>query len=186
MTRDHRLFIRPISVADLPARGRGVTVEASPEERARIAREFGLVAINALSGAYHVTPTARGARLKGKVAARIRQTCVVSLEPFDSELDEEVDLAFAAALEPGEGGVMQGDTLSISPDEEDPPEPLEGGMIDLGSVTLEFLALGLDPYPRKPGVELSVEFSPDGVEEEKSPSPFAVLAGLSRKPADKP
>lgn len=27
------------------------------------------------------------------------------------------------------------------------------GRIDLGALTAEFLALGLDPYPRKPGVD---------------------------------
>jgi hypothetical protein len=186
MTLQDRLFSRPISVTDLPARGRDIKVEATAAERVAIARDLGLVALDSLTGTYHVAPTGRGARLEGKVVARIRQTCVVSLDPFDVELDEPVKIAFATAPEPGEGGVLQGDTLSISPDEDDPPEPLTGGVIDLGAVTLEFLALGLDPYPRKPGVELSAEFSPERVDEEKAPSPFAALAELGRKRADKP
>jgi hypothetical protein len=186
MTLQDRLFSRPISVADLPARGRDAKVEATAAERAAIARGLGLAVLDSLTGTYHVAPTARGARLEGRVIAHIRQTCVVSLDPFDAEIDEPVKLAFAAAPEPGEGGLLQGDTLSISPDEDDPPEPLTGGVIDLGAVTLEFLALGLDPYPRKPGVEFSAEFSPRSVDEEKAPSPFAALAELRRKKADKP
>jgi hypothetical protein len=186
MTLRDRLFSRPISVTDLPARGRNAKVEASAAERVAIARDLGLVGLDSLTGTYRVAPTARGARLEGRVIARIRQTCVVTLDPFDAEIDEPVELAFAAALEPGEGGVLQGDTLSISPDEGDPPEPLAGGVIDLGAVTLEFLALGLDPYPRKPSVEFSSQFSPERVDEEKAPSPFAALAGLGRKKGDKP
>ena len=34
---------------------------------------------------------------------------------------------------------------------EDPPEPIVNGAIDLGALAAEFLMLGLDPYPRKPG-----------------------------------
>ncbi len=35
---------------------------------------------------------------------------------------------------------------------EDPPDPIIDGKIDLGALAAEFFALGLDPYPRKPGV----------------------------------
>ena len=31
------------------------------------------------------------------------------------------------------------------------PETLHGGVVDLGAVATEFLILGIDPYPRKPG-----------------------------------
>ena len=34
----------------------------------------------------------------------------------------------------------------------DIPDPIVGGRIDFGVLTAEFLALGLDPYPRKPGM----------------------------------
>ena len=37
------------------------------------------------------------------------------------------------------------------PEADDSPEPLVGGAVDLGAVATEFLVLGIDPYPRKPG-----------------------------------
>jgi hypothetical protein len=37
--------------------------------------------------------------------------------------------------------------------EYEPPDEIVNGKIDLGAVVAEFLALGLDPYPRKPGVD---------------------------------
>ena len=35
--------------------------------------------------------------------------------------------------------------------DEDEPDPIIGGKIDLGALAAEFFALGLDPWPRKPG-----------------------------------
>ena len=54
--------------------------------------------------------------------------------------------------------------------------PLVGGVVDLGALATEFLILGLDPYPRKPGAvfEAPQEVKPD-------PGPFAALAGLKEK-----
>ena len=59
--------------------------------------------------------------------------------------------------------------------ERDPPEPIVNGRIDLGAVTAEFLALGLDPYPRKPGV--AYEPAP---ERDPADSPFAALAKMKK------
>ena len=38
---------------------------------------------------------------------------------------------------------------------EDAPDPIVDGKIDLGALAAEFMILGLDPYPRKPGVVLT-------------------------------
>ena len=43
------------------------------------------------------------------------------------------------------------ETETFSVDEEDEPDPVVDGKIDLGALASEFFALGLDPYPRKPG-----------------------------------
>ncbi len=60
---------------------------------------------------------------------------------------------------------------------DDQPEPLIGGMLDLGAIATEFLILGIDPYPRKAGVE----FAPPKVEDD-APHPFAALAALKKRP----
>jgi hypothetical protein len=61
-------------------------------------------------------------------------------------------------------------------EEDDPPDTIIDGKIDLGALAAEFMALGLDPYPRKPGVAFA-EIVDDEVIEE---SPFAQLAGLKK------
>ena len=57
----------------------------------------------------------------------------------------------------------------------DGPEPLIGGAVDLGAIAIEFLILGIDPYPRKPGAVF--EASPAGDDPAK---PFAALAALKK------
>ena len=59
-------------------------------------------------------------------------------------------------------------------DEEDPPDPIVDGKVDLGALAAEFLALALDPYPRKPGAEFA---APEVAEPD---SPFAELARLAK------
>jgi hypothetical protein len=58
----------------------------------------------------------------------------------------------------------------------DPPDPIIGGRIDLGALAAEFLSLGLDPYPRKPGVDFE---APEG-DAPGEESPFAALGKLRR------
>ena len=69
------------------------------------------------------------------------------------------------------GGLVE--PLSAGLETGDPPDPIIGGKIDLGALASEFLALGLDPYPRKPGAK----FQPAG--ETGTPpdarSPFEIL-----------
>ena len=60
--------------------------------------------------------------------------------------------------------------------DQDPPEPLTGNILDLGQLATEFLVLGIDPYPRKSGVE----FAPVQVGQDAT-KPFAALADLKKR-----
>ena len=153
---------RPFAVGDLPAEGADVTVESTPEEREALARDFKLPAIHALTGTFHLSGDRKRARVSGRVDASVRQVCVVTLDAFDSDIREDVDAEFAApGTDPAAGG--------------DEPDEIVDGTIDLGALMAEFLALGLDPYPRKPGVDFTFEAG-----DERAPSPFAALEKLRR------
>jgi hypothetical protein len=52
---------------------------------------------------------------------------------------------------------------------------LIGGTVDLGALATEFLILGLDPYPRKPGATFQ---PPGGASADEGP--FAALAKLKK------
>lgn len=166
MTRDSSQETGPlarwVNVERLP-QGRGVvTVEASPAECAALAADFGIPGIRDLVGRFAIAgPTSR-LTVTGTVDALVTQVCTVSLEPFEAPVHEPVEVVFT-------------DTdrlVGTDAEEADIPDPLVGGRIDFGALTAEFLALGLDPYPRKPGIT----FEPVVAGEEAGP--FAGLRKL--------
>jgi hypothetical protein len=157
---------RLVDVMRVPPRGQDVHVEATAEECAALARDFGLQAIQSLSGDYHLKTSAKGINVTGVVKASITQICVTTLEPFDSTMEEEVEVDFA---EPS--GMPAEPPTDIN--EYEPPDEIVNGQIDLGALTAEFLALGLDPYPRKPGVDFDYRDPSD-----EKDSPFAALNKL--------
>ncbi|HEY8567338.1 MAG TPA: DUF177 domain-containing protein [Beijerinckiaceae bacterium] len=159
----------PVPVDRLPALGTEVTVEASEAERAALAQDFGIPAIKVLTGRFRVKalPGGQGVKVTGRVRGEVTQICVVTLDPFDGALDEEVDVDFVPAGDP-----RRRPDPAPDDEEQDAPDEIVDGRIDLGALTAEFLALGLDPYPRKPGVDFVQEAGP------ALESPFAALAKL--------
>ena len=176
---DPPLFSRRVRVDALPADGLTQTIEAGPDERAALAALNRLPAIASLTASLTVRRSGRGgARVTGEVHAELTQVCVVSLEPFAATVDEPIDVRFA----PGEAAetarrVKDDETETVEVGDEDPPDPIVDGKIDLGALAAEFFALGLDPYPRKPGVAFDPPQDAQGGEE----SPFAALANPKEK-----
>ena len=171
-------FSRRVRVDALPADGLTQTIEASPDERAALAALNRLPAIASLAATFAVRRSGRsGARVTGEVHAEITQVCVVSLESFAATVDEPVDVRFAPA-EAAETArrVREDDAEMVEVGGEDPPDPMVDGRIDLGALAAEFFALGLDPYPRKPGVAFDPP-EPQGGQD----SPFAALAEPKKK-----
>jgi uncharacterized metal-binding protein YceD (DUF177 family) len=168
---------RLVRVDALPREGQTVTIEASPAEREVLASLYKLPAIAALTATLRLEPAGRGgARVTGAVHGEFTQTCVVSLEPFPGTVDEAVDMRFAPQAEEESGRRPTGEPLTLSLADEDDPDPVIDGRIDLGALTAEFFALGLDPYPRKPGVGFVAP-----AESTPSDSPFAALAAKPAK-----
>lgn len=189
-------FSRPFAVDELLRRPEEpVSLAAEPDELEALAREDGLVAVGALAAEFKVARQGKEIRVTGEVRARVTQECVVTLEPFDSEVVEPVDVRFAfapapVAPEPKPGERMSrrraaqaGERRATPPapdfpehEQDDPPDPIVDGKIDLGALAAEFMALGLDPYPRKPGAE----FQEMQTDESAGESPFARLARLKK------
>lgn len=173
MTDTHG-FRRAVSVAKIGDAGLAQTVKASPSEFEAIAAYLELAGLKALSGEFELTRwRGKGIRLTGKLAADIVQTCVVTLEPVDAHVEAKFERSFLPP-EKLKAEIADEQDILIDPDGEDPPEPL-GHEIDLGEVLIEELALNIDPYPRKPGVE----FRDEGASAKANP--FAVLAKLKPK-----
>lgn len=162
---------KPMLVASLP--DDGLTLKLAPDAatRAALAKDFGIPGIPSLTALVILTPGRGGTvHVTGKVDAVVTQTCVVTLEAFDTRVAEEIDVTFAPAEKLPE--IRPGAEIDVS--ELDLPDPIIDGSIDAGAVAAEFLALGLDPYPRKPDAQFEGLAEP-GPEEA---SPFAALAKL--------
>jgi uncharacterized metal-binding protein YceD (DUF177 family) len=113
-----------------------------------------------------------GWRLDGRLGATVVQTCVVTLDPVTTRVDQAVGRTYLPGTAPRSAEVV------IDPEEEDEIEPL-GERIDLGLVATEALALALPPYPRKPGAAL--EPAAFAASDDGEPKPFAALAALRGK-----
>ena len=169
---------RRFDAASVRDGGTTVRVETTEGERAALAAECDLPAIDALEADLRVVRDgASGLHVRGEVRARIRQVCVVSLDEFASDMVEPVDVRFAPVEEVEAMASARADR-AVQEDEDLPdlPDPIVNGRIDLGALVSEILALGLDPYPRKPGVAFA-DPSP-AVPDEPAASPFAVLRDL--------
>ena len=173
------LFSRPVRVEALPKDGLTQTIEANPAERAALAALNGLPGIAKLTATFVLRRAGRGGvRVSGTVHAELTQTCVVSLEPFEATLDEPVDVRFAPPAEEGAArrAASGAPAETVLLDAEDAPDPIVDGRIDLGALAAEFLALGLDPYPRKPGAQFA---PPEDVVGAGSPAPAGGAAKKS-------
>ena len=173
----HKIFSHIVNVNEVPEQGLDLAVSADEATREALAAADGIAGIASLMADFHVAR--RGLdefNVSGTLRAKITQICVVSLEPFETDVVEEIDVDFAppsaAVLAAANGGAVPG---GLAASDRDPPDPITDGMIDVGALAAEFLALGLDPYPKKP----DVEFAPVTFPPEKDERPFDVLKKLT-------
>ena len=170
-------FSRPLAVERIGPTGTEITIEADAEERQALARRFAIPAIHALSAHFVATPWRRGGvALRGDVSAEVEQLSVVSLEPVEAAITESVVRYFQAEMGPGHNPAV----LGVESLEEEEPEVISHGAIDLGEIAAEELALALDPYPRRPG-EVFRDETGQGSEDRRPDSPFAVLSRLKEQ-----
>jgi hypothetical protein len=166
----------PIRVAEIPAAGQHLALVAEPAVRARLAQAAGLLELLRLEATFAVTRRGRhGVHVAGTVRASVRQTCVVTLEPVDSEIEEAVDLTFLHESGRGRTSTQPQAEEAVLLGAQDPPERLVDGSVDLGAIATEFLMLGIDPYPRK----ADAAFAAPPLEEDRS-RPFDALAALKK------
>jgi hypothetical protein len=93
----------------------------------------------------------------------------VTLDSIEREAEEAIDITFSSH--------RAAETAAAEPlglGDPDGPEPLTDGTVDLGAIASEYLVLGIDPYPRKPGAE----FQPPAEAEDPARHPFAALSAL--------
>ncbi len=168
-------FSRPFQVERLGREVKIFDLEANAAERAALAGRFRILSIDSLVARVQLSLVGGVGlvRLKGYFAADVVQACVLSLEPVPAHLEEDFELTYSTEAAPA------GDEVVVELDDEEPPEPIVDGVIDLGEAVAEHLALALDPFPRAPGARFD-EPAEVPTDNERS-SPFAGLAAFKKK-----
>jgi hypothetical protein len=155
-------------------------IAATKAEMDAIAGMLDLVALEGLTFLYRLDHGGGGRlHLTGRLRANLTQTCVVSLDAVEANLDVPVEVQFwpASLLEEIEGSGEEPGSLALL----DWPEAVVDGKIDLGPVIYETFATALDPYPKREGA--SFDWS-QGLPREAGKGksgPFAALAALKRR-----
>ena len=162
-----------------------VLVQPNADELKKIAEAYDLTGISNLTAQLTLKPWRKsGVRVVGKLDAKLEQTCVVTLEEFEQEFQDDIDSTFeAVSSRPRKTKDLNEDgEIEIELETLDPPDVMIDGKIDLGALVCEQLALNLDPFPRKPGAEFQAVVEDDSEGDESEPSAFAALAKLKANP----
>lgn len=118
-----------------------------------------------------------GARVKGRIRAKVSQESVVTLDPVEQVIDEPFEAAYVPEGAKPRRMREEESEIVVDPEADDPPETFTGDTIDLGERILEALALALDPYPRRKGESFD-RLTTDDAPEERPASAFDVLIEL--------
>ena len=165
-------FSRPQRLDAIGAGEHRVTLTADADERAALARRFGLISIERLDAEMTVSRDAAGVLARGHLSGAVVQPCSVTGDPVPAQVEEDFAIRFLPE------GTPEGDEVELS-DADCDTVFYTGGAIDLGEAAAETLALALDPFPRSPGADAALRNA--GVLGEDETGPFAALAKLKNK-----
>lgn len=136
-------FSRPIALAQLGGQPSRQRIEASAEEREKLARRFDLITLDRLEAEVVLRRQSRETvLLEAEFWAEFEQCCAVSLEPVRGAVSDRFSLLY---------GPPTKDAAEIVFDDHQPVyEPFHGSAIDIGEAVAQELSLALPLFPRDP------------------------------------
>lgn len=162
---------RPFHVAELDAAPEyKIEIMTTAAERDALAARYSLLSLAALGAQLTVRSGVSGEIVvEGQLRAEVVQECVITLEPVAATVAGSVEQRYT--LHPSDSVA----DLEIGPGDIEPPEPVIGGVIDLGELVAQHLSLSLNPYPRTPDADAQADrYRADSQRD----GPFAVLSKL--------
>ena len=87
-------FSRLVRVDTLGSTPREMEIEASADERAALARRFGLVAIDRLEASLALVRRGEEVEARGMIDSAVTQSCVATGEPVEATVAESFQLLF--------------------------------------------------------------------------------------------
>jgi uncharacterized metal-binding protein YceD (DUF177 family) len=150
-----------------------VRLDAGPEERAALARRFGLVSVARLEAEVALQAQGDAVSARGRLQAEIVQSCAVSGEDLPMAIDEPLELRFVPErpIDADELELDEGELNEI---------PYAGDSFDLGEAVAQTLGLAIDPFAVGPQAEQARKEAGILDEDSASSGPFAALAALKK------
>lgn len=155
--------------------GGAMRIEANAEERAALAKRFGIVAVERLAADLALEPEGEEVAVSGRIEADIVQNCGISGEDFPVRIEEPLTLRFVPEVE----RAPVDEEIELEEAELDEIE-YSGGAFDLGEAVAQTLGLAIDPYATGPNADAVRKEA--GILEEGAAGPLAeALAALKKK-----
>ncbi|MDJ0612179.1 MAG: DUF177 domain-containing protein [Rhizobiaceae bacterium] len=175
-----------VPVSKLPNSGRHIIFDADAADLQEISSEIGVEKVSEFAAKLLARPWNKGGMaLKGELVVNLEQACVVTSEPVPATLNVNIDRKYLPVGKTIRREKTNEDgELVIDPDASDLPDEFSGDTINLWEAILEEIVLELDPFPRTPNAEISVEYLPEddaNSAAEQTHSPFAELNALINK-----
>lgn len=190
MSKNNKITIAPewsciVDTTEMSQAGLRLSISPPPEVHQQLIQRLGIVTLEGLEADVALNRATHSAVLHvtGNIRAKIRQNCVVTLEPIDTEINENfeawfTDPAHAVSLAKvrQDKKVKKGNVEMPILDESEDPEPIIDGKIDLGELVTQHLSLAINPYPHKEGVQFEVgDDAPKPDKSDLQSNPFAAL-----------
>ena len=152
---------RIVELRELTSKPKKIEWKATKDECIALAKRLNILSLDDLDASVTVQKNDL-IQVSGSFIAHVKQACVVSGEPIAQTVKDSFEEFFCQHSR---------HEIPIDIDMDAPDvEVVEDGRIDVGELVVEYLILGLDPFPRK----ADLPFVEAGDLEEKE-NPFAVL-----------
>jgi hypothetical protein len=178
-------FTRPKRTDQIDKGGFQDDIKATAQECADLAKRFDCESIENLSATVKIKPKADKMtfHITGNFTADVTQACIISNKPIHSNLSDNFDAWYrdTSRVTPfrqkNMDATSENEEHEMRPEEED-PEIIKDGIIDMGEIVSQFLGLAINPYPKADDINEGdyIEVKP-----EDKPNPFAKLAALKTK-----
>jgi hypothetical protein len=178
---DKDVFAYEVKVSHVSANPITVRIAADTADLKRLARQWGVPKVLKFEAELSLGRWKRdGVRVKGHVSSEIVQDCVVTLDPVQQQIEEDVEAVFLPENSRLAQRAVDGNgEMFLDPDGPDLPELFSGDSIDVGAVAAEFAALSIDEYPRKPGLDYADRIESRSVSGQKT----VTFCGFARSQA---
>ncbi len=154
----------PINSDDIGTKEVRYNIEADENQKREIAKLYDIISVESLSSEIYIKREQGGRVIyvKGLLKSKITQSCIITNNPIESEINKEFEAWYADPNQAvsinkarNEREVRSG-TLEIEMmDEKDDPEAIIDGKIDIADLVMQYFSLFINPYPR------SVEQAPE-------------------------